>query len=428
MLSSVSSVPGIASAVGAPDAGALVVALGIGLLIGVDRERRKDRDGAAGAAGLRTFALVAVLGALLGAAEPAAVPAIGLGFVAALGLAPLARGTDAGLTTSVALVTTYALGVLAIHDAELAAASGVGVALLLAERSRLHDLVRDRLSEREVLDGLLLAACALIVLPLLPDEGVGPGGALNPVTVWRLAVAIMLINAASYVALRALGPQRGLRLAGFLGGFVSATATTAAMGTRARSDPSLRRPAAAAAFAATGATFVFTAIVLALTDAGVLLDAAPALVAGGLASLVVVVVAGRGGPGSAAVGGEPARGRAFDLKVPLAIAVTITVVVTAADLLGDALGSSGALTALGLGGFADAQSAAISAASLARAGTVEAGTAALGVVIAITTNTMTKAGAALTFPGRRAVGGMWLGLGVITGAMWGGYAAGALLV
>lgn len=221
----------------------LVAAAGIGLLMGVERERRKVRSAHKGTAGIRTFPLVALLGALGAHLGQPALLAVTGAFVGAAALVGYWRVGDPGLTTEIALVVAFLLGVLADEDIGLAAAIGVAVTLLLAERTRLHHIARDVLTEDELHDGLLLAACAVIVLPLLPDRGVGPGGALNPVTVWRLAVVVMAIQALGYVALRTLGTRRGLPLAGLIGGFVSSTATISTMGLRARRTPELARAA-----------------------------------------------------------------------------------------------------------------------------------------------------------------------------------------
>ncbi|MCP2871735.1 DUF4010 domain-containing protein, partial [Salmonella enterica subsp. enterica serovar Typhimurium] len=86
-------------------------------------------------------------------------------------------------------------------------------------------------------DGLLLAAAALVILPLVPDRAVDPLGAINPRTLWKLAVLMMAINACGHIALRAAGPALGLSFAGFASGFVSSTATIAAMGAEARRNP-----------------------------------------------------------------------------------------------------------------------------------------------------------------------------------------------
>jgi len=114
-------------------------------------------------------------------------------------------------------------------------------AIVRTGRERIHSVVRETLSERELHDGLLFAACALIVLPLLPDRGFGPHGSLNPSIIWRLVVIVMAVQAAGYVAPRAIGPRYGLLVAGLLGGFVSSTATIGIMGSRAVREPHARR-------------------------------------------------------------------------------------------------------------------------------------------------------------------------------------------
>lgn len=400
----------------------ILAALGIGLLVGVERERRKQQVHAVGTAGLRTFALVSILGATLAELDEAGAIAVGLAFVAAAALLDVTLAERHGMTTPVALVVTYALGALTAHDAELAAALAVGITLLLVERSWLHGLVRDTLTERELLDGLLLAACALIVLPVLPDRGIGPGGSFNPVTIWRLVVAIMMINAVGYIALRMLGAQRGLPLVGFVGGFISSTATIAAMGARAAAEPALGRAAVAAAVSSSVATIVFTAIVLSIADTAVLEACAGALAAAAVAALVTAGVATRRAGAATGDDDAPSRaGRAFDLKAPLVIALTITAVLALANVLESALGHSGALLAIAIGGLADAQSAAVSAAALATAGKVSVDTAALGVMLGLSTNTVSKGIVALAFRDRGHVVLVWTGLLAIVGAGWAGY-------
>jgi uncharacterized membrane protein (DUF4010 family) len=133
-------------------------------------------------------------------------------------------------------------------------------------------------------DGLLFAAAALVVLPLVPDEGLGPQDALNPFTVWRLVVIVMAVQALGYVALRSIGPRYGLLLSGFMSGFVSSTATVATMGSLAAKEPRLRTGAVGAAVVSTVATVVLLAIVLAATTVETLIEVAVPLVFAGLAA------------------------------------------------------------------------------------------------------------------------------------------------
>jgi hypothetical protein len=148
----------------------LSVALGVGLLIGVERERRKGDGPARAAAGVRTFAITALIGALAMLTGSIVVVGIaGAGLVALVAVSYLHSGTrDPGLTTEVALLATFLVGLVAVSRPLLAAGVGTAIALLLASRSALHGFARRELTENEVRDGILLAAAALIVLPALP--------------------------------------------------------------------------------------------------------------------------------------------------------------------------------------------------------------------------------------------------------------------
>ena len=208
-----------------------LVALGVGLLIGIDRERHKGDGATRHPAGLRTFTLASLLGATaMAVGNETLLAAAVLGMVAFAGLSYWrARDGDPGLTTETALVLTTLLGGLAIRHPEFAAGLGVVVAVLLAARSALHRFVRSVLTDDELRDLLIFAAAALVVLPLLPDKPIGPYGALNLRTVWTIVILVMGVSALGYVAVRLVGPRYGLPLAGLASGFVSSSATIGAM-------------------------------------------------------------------------------------------------------------------------------------------------------------------------------------------------------
>jgi uncharacterized membrane protein (DUF4010 family) len=236
---------------------ALAVSLGIGMLLGVDRERRKGEGPGRESAGIRTFALVAFLGSLSAIIPTPGLPILVGVFVGALAIVSYTqnRSNDPGVTSEAALMAAFLLGILTQSALTLAAGLSVLITILLAARETLHQFVSDRLSEEEFRDALVLGALALVILPLVPDKGIGPFEAFNPFTAWRLVVIVGLASAAGYVAQRMLGPGLGLPLAGFFGGFVSSVATVAAMRSRA-ADPRVLRPAVAGAVLSNIATLV----------------------------------------------------------------------------------------------------------------------------------------------------------------------------
>jgi len=377
------------------------VALGIGLLIGLERERRKGHGETRAIAGIRTFALTALLGALaeeLGGGLGLAVAALFVGGLIAIGYLRAPR-RDPGVTTEVALFITLLLGALANDDARLAAGVGVLVALLLALRGRLHRLATEVITAKELHDGLLLAAAALVVLPLLPDQDYGPSGVLNPHALWRLVVLILAIGIGGHLAARIVGPRFGLPLTGLASGFVSSAATHAAMGGRARADARLMRPAVAGATLSSVATVVQMAILLAAVSPATLGAMRWPLACAGFVALACGVgftVAA----GATREGGEMTVGHAFSPTAALVLGLTLGLATAGLAALRAWLGARGLLAGALLGGVADAHAVAISTATLVARGGLGPDAAVVPILLGFTSNSVMKLVAAR-------VGGGW---------------------
>lgn len=399
-----------------------IVALGVGLLIGVERERSKGSGPARAAAGVRTFALVALLGAIAVASSMAAlviVFAFGVALFAAVSYWR-SRDDDPGLTTEVALLVSYALGVLAIAHPKISAALGVAVALLLASRSWLHEFISQRLSDREILDGILLAAAALIVLPLLPDHALDAYGVVNPHLIWRLTVLMLLINAAGYVAMRTFKQGHGMALAGFFGGFVSSTATIAAMAAHGRNAPALMPAAAAAAALSSVATVLQLTLVLYLANPVLANSLLPALAGVAVVAIAYGLLLARRAQQKPVDDALP--GRAFELRRAFGFALLVTLVMFISGVLVERYGTGGASLGVALAGFADTHSAAASAAALAASGSLPNTAAVLGILLAVSTNTVSKTVVAFVSGGATFGLRILLGLVLMMIALWGGVA------
>ena len=402
------------------DVTGIAVALAAGLLVGAERERRKGEGPARAAAGIRTFAVVGLLGGLAALVGGAAVIAVALGFVALAALAGYlaSREDDPGLTTESAMVATFLLGALAIKEPALAAGLAVAMTVLLATRTALHRFVRSIVTEDELHDLLILAAAAVVVLPLLPNKEIGPYAVINPFEIWRLVVLVMGIGGVGHVATRVLGARFGLPIAGLSGGFISSVATIASMGEQARGAPrAVARAAVAGAVLSSVATIAQMTVVLASVSQDVLRTLAIPLAAGGAAALAYgSIVAGRI-PRS--VGAEPAVSRrAFSLKDAGLFAATVTGVLFVSAAANDWLGDSGLYVSTALAGLAESHAAGASAASLAARGEVSAESAAIAVLLGLSTNSLTKLGAAFFTGGRiflLAVGG---GVLLVLAALW----------
>ncbi|MBI5107980.1 MAG: MgtC/SapB family protein [Rhodocyclales bacterium] len=225
---------------------AFATSIGIGLLIGLERERQSDIK-----AGLRTFALVGLLGcicALLAQLTDSGwILAAGLLAIAAMIISahvsdPLDTG-DPGTTSVVALLVCYALGAMVwFGHGSSAVMLAIATTVLLYFKAELHGISRS-LTPVDLLSILQFGVLALVILPILPDRNFGPYETLNPRNIWLMVVLISGVSLAGYAALRIVGARHGAALIGLFGGLVSSTATTMIFARHARAHEALARTA-----------------------------------------------------------------------------------------------------------------------------------------------------------------------------------------
>lgn len=221
-------------------------ALGLGILLGLERERTRGEQRAF--AGVRTFALVALLGAISVYAGEQLQHSwiVGLVFLAVTALVvaayhAAARDGDIGATTEVSVLITFFVGALCARDqVPIAAAVAVAAMLLLALKGWLHHLAK-RIEPSDVEATLKFAIITVIVLPLVPNANYGPAGleVINPYKTWLMVVLIAGLNFAGYILVKVLGREHGLGITGLLGGLVSSTAVTLSFSQRSRAEADL---------------------------------------------------------------------------------------------------------------------------------------------------------------------------------------------
>jgi uncharacterized membrane protein (DUF4010 family) len=371
-----------------PDLVGLAVALGAGLMMGIERERSKGEGRKRRFAGVRTFALASLGGALAALTGHTALLLAGALLVAGLALVShlRTRSGDPGVTTEVALFLAYVIGVAAMRQPTLAAGVAAVATVLLAARLRLHEFSVRVITPRELHDALVLTALALVVLPLLPDAAM-PVVHINPRALLTLVIVLLAVQAAGHVARRLLGMQHGLALAGLASGFVSSTATIAAMGARHRtlampSGPqadiegqapglSARRARQEAeqqacvqgALLSNVATMLQLLLVAWTIRPAWLAALWPAALAGALAAALLAVPGLMRGPaaGEAQAGnsqGSNTDSPAFSLRAAVVVALLLTGVQLAARWAGGAFGEAGLIITATLAGLADIHAAA----------------------------------------------------------------------
>lgn len=385
----------------------LAAALGSGLLIGIERERRKGASANRALAGVRSFALVALSGALAQSIDVALTLVTAL-LVAAMSAITYSRNdaADIGMVTELALFLSFLLGVNAIANPAVSAGVAVLVASMLNLRAPLHHFVRVTLKSGELRDGLILAGAALVVWPLLPDNANGWLLGANPRRMWGLVVVLMTLQAGAHIAMRMTGPKMGLALTGLASGFVSSVAATASMGRRCRDDPALLGACAAAALLSNIATYVLLLVVTLTIAPAQLPGLAPTIASALLATIAVSANSLRAAPPAARR--SLRNGRVFSIRQALVFALILSsataLIAYAHTYLGAAAATVGAL----LVGLVDLHAAASSILSLADSGVLEPAAMRHILLFALAANTLSKlvaAGASGGMPFLCRVGG-----------------------
>jgi uncharacterized membrane protein (DUF4010 family) len=353
----------------------LASAAGCGLLMGIERERRKGAGPDRALAGVRSFTLASIGGA---AAALTAIPAlvvVGAALVAALTVVAYARDRsgDPGVTTEIALLLAYLIGVTCARDQLLAAALAVVVTGLLALRDALHQFANQWLQPGEVRSGLILAALALLVYPLAPNAPLWQG-VLNPQVVVRLVIVLLVIQSLAHVAKRLMQARHALALSALASGFVSSTATIASLGMEVRAGQAAPRVHAGAALLSCVATMVQIVVVAATVQPQWLARLWLPALAGGCVAAALGWWGGRGSaaqrvapaPGIEAVTGMVPDTPMFKLRSALVIAALLTGIQVGVQLLTVWQGDAGMLAGALLAALADVHAA--TAAVLVRGG------------------------------------------------------------
>lgn len=404
----------------------LAVALGIGLLIGSERERRKaaagerrsDSVGSSTVAGVRTFTIASILGAVSTAIDPwllmVSIVCVTI-FVTAATF--VSKDDNPSLTTEVSLILTVILGGLAMSEAGLAASLAVAVAILLAAKEPIHWFVRGAISKDEMNDFFILAAATLIVLPVVPNELVGPFDAINPRNLWLVVILVMVIGALSHLALRLFGSKAGLPVVGLVSGFISSIATVGSMGARAGKTPELMGASVAGATLSCLATVLQVCVLLAAIHPPTLYALAIPMIFGGVAISIYGVVVTLS---SFHQNGTEMNnlGRSFSVKTAMTLAVVIGLALLASAALKVWFGQAGLVVASGVTGLADAHAATISVASLALAGKLVAADAVIPILVAFSVNAASKVVAAAITGGREFARKVSLGIIIQVASIW----------
>jgi uncharacterized membrane protein (DUF4010 family) len=386
---------------------ALLVSGSLGALIGLERQWDDQfrHHHAHVLAGLRTFSLWALFGTLCAwFTQTVHVLFFIAGFIAmVLWLVVFLqrsnhREGDPGLTTGVAGMMTFLIGGLVFWQQErVALVLSVSMMILLALKPVLHRFTRG-ITLEDVRSALKFFAVTGVILPLVPNEPLGPYGAINPHNLWMMVVLVSGVGFAGYLAVRVVGQRLGIALTGLLGGLVSSTATTLAMSRQSRTSPLASRDCSLAILLACTVMIWRVALLISIVSWKLLMVLWPALLVvslPGIAWCAHHLLHGRGK-------GAPARENShvdnpLRLRVAFQFGLIYAVILLIVKAAIATAGNAGVLVVSGLSGLIDLNALTLSLSQMMATGALDAVTASRGILLAILTATLTNAGISAFF-------------------------------
>ena len=375
-----------------------LVAMLIGALIGTERQRRLAEDKVRGVAGLRTFILIALLGALSATLASQFGPLFAVAsltsFVILVAVGYASAVSSLGridLTAAVAAAVTFILGMLA-NDPEnitLAVSLSIITTWILATRTVTHRYV-EALNEADLLDTLKMGIIALVIYPILPAEPPDPWGVINLRQIWLFVVLVSLIGYIGYVLIRILGAERGLTLTGILGGLASSIAVTSSLAEESKINPQLLSSAVFATAIASSTVFPRVLLIAAVVNREVLPDLFIPLLTMTLVGAALAYISHRRNP---LQGGEVKVSDPFRILPALKLGLLFALVLIISRLAGLYFGDTGIYAASILSGLVDVDAITLSMATLASS-TLSPSVAATSITLAVIANTLVKLGMA----------------------------------
>jgi len=380
----------------------LAISLGIGLLVGLQREWTESS-----VAGIRTFPLIAAFGtmsALIATGHGGWIIAAGLvalaGLLVLANLARLRAGDiDPGLTTEVAALLLYGVGAyLVVGQMTVAVALGGTIAVLLHLKKPMHEFVA-AVGEVDMKAIMQFALVTLVVLPILPNRGYGPFEALNPFKIWLMVVLIVGLGLCGYVLYTLCGKRTGVLLHGLIGGLISSTATAVNTAQQPDHHPLNARAGAQVIVISSATMFLRMLIIIGIVAVGSFYTLAGPLTVMFLATSVIAAV---GFLSQQSLGKSlPPPSNPAQLRSALAFGLLYAVVILAVTAAKQYLGVAGLYLVAGISGLEGVDPFTLTASQMVVAHQLDVSVAWRGMLVAALVNQLVKAGIVGTLGSRQ---------------------------
>ena len=389
-------------------------ALAIGLLIGVERYKSRSPDDKK-SAGMRTFPVIALLGALCAIMDVRSFTLASLGaLLVLLGVGYYRKSTQSmGITTEITALVTFWFGYLVKTHEILMISAAIVLVILLASKNVLHEFVKGKVSEIEFYDTLKFLAVVFVIFPLLPNRNIGPYEFFNPSQIWMLVILVSTISYSGYVLIRLLGSKRGIQVNALIGGLVSTMAVTMSLAERVRKAPEASRLFGVTGVMANAVQFPRLLVLIWVVDQQLALFLAIPLM-----GMFMVGLVGAWGLGrlrkvwSEEPPAELLLQNPYSFGPAIKFALLFVVVFFVTKLATVWLGEQGIYLASGIAGLADVSAISLSVADLSHNGSVSVPAASVAIFIAMTVNALMKWVLARVNGNRELA--FWLGGGFLT--------------
>lgn len=379
----------------------LAVALLLGAIIGLERgwDARKQKSGER-IAGIRTFSLIGLLGGISAVlAQEITVWAFPVLLLSVVAMAIVAYSErldhiqNFSITGMIGMVLTFCFGAVAVAaDPVIATTAAVITAIILDNKEEIHSWVH-KLKAHELDAALKLLVISVVMLPLLPNEKMGPGGVLNPREIWWMVVMIASISFVGYFAMRMAGTSKGILFTSLFAGLSSSTALTLHFSRQAKQHPFLGPQFASGILIACGTMFPRILVYCFVINRELLPSLVWPVVTMTVLLYIPAIIIWRRNTEATAVG-QPAPGQnPLDLKSALVFGVLLTVILLLGDFLKNWLGDTGVYMLAATSGIADVDAITLSLTRMSNNG-LAMDAAVMGIVIAAATNNLVKSGMA----------------------------------
>ncbi|MDZ7292736.1 MAG: MgtC/SapB family protein [candidate division KSB1 bacterium] len=381
------------------------LALALGVLVGIEREFSQRREGEPLFAGSRTFALLALLGAISGYLAEQISALLLLGVLLVVGalilmsyILSVRTGGHLGTTTEVSALLTFLIGVIVVRGELLVASiTTIAVVTFLALKPGFKAFT-GKISHEDIYATLKFAIITVVILPFLPNRTIGPLGVFNPTETWWMVILVSGISFAGYVLVKIIGAHRSVPLIGLVGGLASSTAVTVSFSQRSKQNAGLSRVLALGAVLASTTMFPRLMIELAVVNSTLLSHVWMPLSGMALAGLLGVGWLWRMERRQEHTA-EVQFTNPFSISPALKFALLFVVILFASKAALDFIGTRALYFTAVVAGLTDVDAIALTTARLARE-SLDTPTATAAVILAAMSNTVMKGGIALLFGAR----------------------------